>query len=102
MPDNAEWARRKGNVVARFHRSSYHVGLELRRKGTSLEAEFGLLTAEYAAHGGAFPLAVSGAGVVGVVTVSGLPQRTDHEFVVEALAQMLGQDYAKIRLSAED
>ncbi len=101
MPDHAEWARRKGNVVIRFHRSSYHVRLELQQKESSLEAEFGLPTADYAAHGGAFPLAVSGAGVIGVVTVSGLPQRLDHEFVVEALAQVLGQDYRRLRLPAE-
>ncbi len=102
VPDNAEWARRKGNVVARFHRSSYRVGLELRRKGSSLEAEFGLPTADYAAHGGAFPIVVAGAGIVGVVTVSGLPQRADHEFVVEALAQVLGQDDARLRLPTEE
>ena len=27
-PDNVEWVRRKSNVVARFHRSSYAVGLQ--------------------------------------------------------------------------
>ena len=26
-PDNVEWVRRKSNCVARFHRSSYAVGL---------------------------------------------------------------------------
>jgi len=31
-PDNCEWVRRKGNVVARFHRSSYAVGLMLQQK----------------------------------------------------------------------
>jgi len=33
-PDNREWARKKSNVVARFHRSSYAVGLILRQKKT--------------------------------------------------------------------
>lgn len=101
VPDNVEWVRRKGNVVARFHRSSYRVGLELRRKQTSLEAEFGLPTADYAAHGGSFPLIVSGAGIIGSVTVSGLPQRMDHALVVEALAQELGRDEASLRLPVE-
>ena len=31
-PDNVEWARRKSNVVARFHRSSYAMGLDLEEK----------------------------------------------------------------------
>ncbi len=32
-PDNVEWVRRKSNVVARFHRSSYAVGLTQKLKG---------------------------------------------------------------------
>jgi uncharacterized protein (UPF0303 family) len=99
-PDNVEWVRRKSNVVARFHRSSYGVGLNLKSKSDSLEAR-GLPTADYASHGGSFPLSVEGAGVVGSVTVSGLPQRADHELVVEALCGMLGRDYAALRLAAE-
>jgi uncharacterized protein (UPF0303 family) len=100
-PDNAEWVRRKSNVVARFHRSSYAVGLKLEAKNDTLTAQQGLPLADYATHGGSFPLTVAGAGVVGSVTVSGLPQRDDHELVVEALCAMLGRDYATLRLDAE-
>lgn len=100
-PDNPEWVRRKSNVVARFHRSSYAVGLGLQKKNTSLTENQGLPLADYATHGGSFPLAVEGAGVVGSVTVSGLPQRADHELVVEALCGMLGRDYAALRLPSE-
>lgn len=100
-PDNAEWVRRKSNVVARFHRSSYGMGLSLRAKGTTLLDLHGLPVADYACHGGAFPIAVENAGVVGSVTVSGLPQRADHELVVEALCAMLGRDYADIKLEDE-
>ena len=32
-PDNVDWIRRKRNVVQRFHRSSYAIRLELRKKG---------------------------------------------------------------------
>jgi uncharacterized protein (UPF0303 family) len=97
-PDNAEWARRKANVVARLHRSSYAVGLSLRDRRTSLEEKYGLPTADYACHGGAFPITLAGTGVIGSVTVSGLPQREDHELVVEALCLEQNRNYADLRL----
>jgi uncharacterized protein (UPF0303 family) len=100
-PDNAEWVRRKSNVVARFHRSSYAVGLKLKARNETLAEQQGLPVADYATHGGSFPLAVTGAGVVGSVTVSGLPQRADHELVVEALCGWLGREYAELRLAVE-
>jgi uncharacterized protein (UPF0303 family) len=96
-PDNAEWVRRKTNVVFRFHRSSYAVGLDLEQKQSSVEAR-GLPSADYASHGGSFPIRVPSAGLVAAVTVSGLPQRADHEFVVEALCAELSQDYDSLRL----
>ena len=96
-PDNAEWIRRKSNLVARFHRSSYAIGLEM---GASVFEKYGLLIADYAAHGGSFPIRVHGAGVIGSVTVSGLPQRSDHELVVEALCAELGMDYPTLALGA--
>jgi uncharacterized protein (UPF0303 family) len=36
-----------------------------------------------------------------LVTVSGLPQREDHSFVVEALCLVTGRDYATLRLPPE-
>jgi uncharacterized protein (UPF0303 family) len=94
-PDNAEWIRRKSNLVARFHRSSYAVGLDL---GASLFEKYGLPLADFAAHGGSFPIRVHGAGIIGCVTVSGLPQRADHELAVEALCAELGMDFTKLAL----
>ena len=98
-PDNAEWVRRKGNVVARFHRSSYAIGLSLQQTNSTLAEKYELPAADYASHGGSFPLSVTGAGVIGCVTVSGLPQRTDHELVVEALCDQLGREYRQLALS---
>jgi len=100
-PDNAEWVRRKSNVVARFHASSYAVGLKLKQKKETLAEQQGLPLADYATHGGSFPISVKGAGVIGSVTVSGLPQRADHELVVEALCGLLNHDYADFRLPPE-
>ncbi|TKC90088.1 heme-degrading domain-containing protein [Trinickia terrae] len=98
-PDNVDWVRRKSNVVAHFRRSSYAIGLRMQQAGTTLADKHGLPVAEYATHGGAFPLTVAGVGVIGSVTVSGLPQRADHELVVEALCAELGQDYSKLALA---
>lgn len=100
-PDNFEWVRRKSNVVARYHRSSYGMGLNLQIKGQTLE-ERGHSIADFAAHGGSFPIHVEGAGILGSVTVSGLPQRADHELVVEALCALLGRDYESLKLGPEE
>lgn len=97
-PDKFEWVRRKSNVVARFHRSSYAIGLDLQQKQTSLLEKYALPDQDYAAYGGAFPIAVSHAGIVGSVAISGLPQRSDHELVVEVLCAECGKDYAKLAL----
>ncbi len=97
-PDNSNWACRKSNVVARFYRSSYGMGLEFQQKNTTLVDRFGLALTEFAAHGGSFPIALAGSGVIGSVAVSGLPQRADHELVVEALCGELGYEYAELRL----
>ncbi|RFU47888.1 heme-degrading domain-containing protein [Paraburkholderia sp. DHOC27] len=98
-PDNVEWARRKGNTVAHFHRSSYAIGLRLQQGGGTLTEKHALPHADYASHGGAFPLTVAGVGVIGSATVSGLPQRADHELVVEALCAHLGHDYGQLALA---
>ena len=100
-PDNVEWVRRKSNVVARFHHSSYVAGLKEKLKKETLTESQGLPIADYATHGGSFPLRVAGAGVVGSVTVSGLPQRADHELVVEGLCALMGKNYADLKLAPE-
>ena len=89
-PANADWARRKRNTVDLLQRSSYGIGRELQRDDTTLEAKMGLPTRDYASHGGCFPIRVAGAGCIGTVTVSGLPQRDDHNMVVAALAALCG------------
>jgi len=101
-PDNVEWVRRKNNVVARFHYSSYFAGIKEKIKGQTLAETQGLVVADYATHGGAFPLRVTTAGVVGSATVSGLPMRADHELVVEALCAVLGRSYTDLKLAVDE
>ena len=87
--DNGEWVKRKNRVVHRFGHSSYYMGISLKNAGQTIEEKYLLPESEYAAHGGAFPLVIKGVGVVGTITVSGLPQQEDHELVVTALKQFL-------------
>lgn len=88
-PDNADWVRRKNNVVRRFAHSSFYMGALYRSKGKDFEADSGLDPRDYAAHGGAFPLRIRGAGLFGTVTVSGLPQAEDHALAVAVLQTMV-------------
>lgn len=97
-PANADWARRKRNVVELLRRPSYAVGLAAEQRGRSELAQMGLDARDVADHGGSFPIVVEGVGCVGAVTVSGLPQREDHDLVVEALADLCGVDPDEIRL----
>ncbi|MEU1404568.1 heme-degrading domain-containing protein [Streptomyces sp. NPDC005728] len=90
-PDNDAWIARKRRVVERFGASSYLVGTRFRAKGTTFEESSRLDPDTYAAHGGSFPVHVENVGIIGTVTVSGLPQLQDHRFVVEALEQFLGE-----------
>lgn len=100
-PDNPEWVRRKGNVVARFHHSSYVAALNEKLKGKTIYESQGLPLSDYATHGGSFPIRVADAGIVGSITVSGLPMRQDHELVVEALCAVLGRNYDDLKLPPE-
>ncbi|MER6541663.1 heme-degrading domain-containing protein [Streptomyces sp. NPDC001250] len=89
-PDNDAWIARKRRVVERYGASSYLVGARFRAKGSTFEDSSRLDPGTYAAHGGSFPIRVENVGVIGAVTVSGLPQLQDHRFVVAALEQFLG------------
>ncbi|MFJ9727016.1 heme-degrading domain-containing protein [Streptomyces sp. NPDC101209] len=91
-PDNDAWIARKRRVVERYGEASYLVGARFRAKGTTFEDSSRLDPDRYAAHGGSFPITVEGVGVIGAVTVSGLPQLQDHRFVVEALEEFLNKD----------
>jgi uncharacterized protein (UPF0303 family) len=51
----------------------------------------GLRDDDYMAHGGCFPIRLAGSAlVIGAITVSGLPQREDHDLLTRTLAKFLG------------
>ncbi|MCR6673816.1 heme-degrading domain-containing protein [Devosia ginsengisoli] len=97
--DNAEWVRRKINSVRRFQRASYRLVLE--RGEAPFSPQSGADPADYVIAGGGFPIRVKGAGIIGCLTISGLPGRSDHGVAVAALCDHLGLDRAVYALPAE-
>lgn len=88
-PDNDAWIERKIRLVNRTGRSSFYQGQRLKSLGKTIEMDMLLPESEYAPHGGCFPIILKHTGVVGTITVSGLPQEDDHKLVVRALRHVL-------------
>lgn len=88
--DNDAWIQRKNRVVNRFGHSSFYIGRRYASRGTTIGESALLDEARYAPHGGAFPIIIRAVGVVGTITVSGLPQEEDHAFVVRMIGAHLG------------
>ena len=82
-----------------FQKSTYRMVLEQQRPGPDLQAGHGLDSADYVLAGGGFPVTVKGAGVVGVIAVSGLPEREDHGVIVDALCEHLGIERKALALA---
>ena len=101
VPENENWVERKINIVMLKHKSSYHIGRELAQNGKVLDEAMGFHPIAIAPHGGCFPIIIKNVGVVGTITVSGIPQREDHNFVVEHICTFLKLDHASLKLAAE-
>ena len=99
--DNHDWVKRKTNTVQRFLRSSYRIRHQLALENQDITQRYLLSPAEYASVGGGFPIIVRDAGVIGSVTVSGLPDRQDHQIIVDALCELLGHDPDSLALCAD-
>ena len=90
--DNDEWVKRKVRLVNRFGHSSFYMGQKLKQKGKTIEESYLISESEFAAHGGCFPIIIKGTGMVGTITVSGLPQEEDHKLVVESIREFLAKE----------
>ncbi|MBK5001330.1 heme-degrading domain-containing protein [Pseudomonas sp. S31] len=99
--DNLGWVERKQRTVHRFLRSSYRIRYQLALDKQDIAQRYHLSPAMYASVGGGFPLIVKGAGVIGSVTVSGLPDRQDHQIIVDALCRLLGHDRTGLSLATD-
>lgn len=88
---NDVWIERKKRTVREFGASSYLVGLRFPiLDNYVLEHAPWMDPMQFSGHGGGFPLAIRGVGVVGTIAVSGLPHEVDHALIVEALSEHLG------------
>jgi len=87
--------------VRRFLKSTYRMVLEQQRPDRTFKVGEGIDSADYVLAGGGFPVAVQGAGVIGVIAVSGLPERDDHGVIVDALCDHLGIARQDLALTAE-
>jgi uncharacterized protein (UPF0303 family) len=90
--DNDEWVKRKVRLVYRFGHSSFYIGQLLKSKEKRIEEAYLISESEYAPHGGCFPIIVKDTGMVGTITVSGLPQEEDHKLVVQVIRNYLAQE----------
>ncbi len=89
VKDHQEWLRRKRQSVMRFGHSSYYQGQYSAAKNRDFETQPHIDPKEYCAHGGSFPIRIKNSGLIGAVTVSGLPQETDHQLAVDALRELM-------------
>ena len=90
--DNDEWVKRKVRLVNRFGHSSFYMGQLLKHKGKTIEQSYLIPESGFAAHGGCFPIIIKDTGMVGTITVSGLPQEEDHKFVVESIRSFITKE----------
>lgn len=87
MPaDKHNWLRRKSNVAKHFEESSLAVKRDLAEKDMSLDGTFGLDEKDFTASGGSIPIVAAATGLVGTITVTGLPDVDDHQLIVDALS----------------
>lgn len=83
--DKHNWLKRKANVSKHFEESSLSVKHDLINGNMTLKETFALDEKEYLAKGGSIPIFVKNAGMVGIVTVSGLHDEEDHKIIIDAL-----------------
>ncbi|TXD73347.1 hypothetical protein ESU54_09070 [Aequorivita antarctica] len=83
--DKHNWLRRKSNVAKLFEQSSLSVKTDLINGKMTLKETFALDDEDYLARGGSIPIFVKNAGMIAIVTVSGLHDEEDHKIIIEAL-----------------
>jgi uncharacterized protein (UPF0303 family) len=89
VKDQQDWLRRKRQSVLRFGHCSYYLGQYNASKNRDFETQSHIDPKEYCGHGGSFPIRLKNTGLIGAVSVSGLPQEVDHKLAVDALRELI-------------
>ena len=79
---------RKSNVAQAFRCPSLSIFYELQESGLTIK-DRGREPMEYLALGGAVPVYVEQAGMIGTICVSGMSHFEDHRFTVECIEEYL-------------
>ncbi len=85
--DNYDWARRKRNLTLLTKQDTWSHG-QRRLEGRDILDELELAERDYASHGGCIPVFLADDALVATVTVSGLPQKDDHDFAFKHLQNL--------------
>lgn len=85
--DNDRWIQGKRKVTKLYQKSSLHVREIIAATGKSIEEAMHLSGLEYMALGGCIPIRVYRQGMVGTLTVSGLPDEDDHALAMRGLIE---------------
>lgn len=83
--DKHNWFRRKANVAKQFEESSLSVKNDLKEGNMTLDKTFALNEKDFLAKGGSIPIFVKNAGMIAIITVSGLHDEEDHKIIIDAL-----------------
>ena len=94
--DNDLWAKRKREVTLRFNEPSALVAERMKDMGVDPFAVGWLDSETHAVAGGAIPLRVTGAGIVAVISMSGLTKGSDHAELVKILRAFLVNNLADL------
>ena len=84
--ENFDWARRKRNLTLLTRLDTWALS-QRRANGDDVIVKLGLEEKDYASHGGCIPVFLTDNTLVATVTVSGLPQKDDHDLALKHLTE---------------
>lgn len=88
---NMERLLRKHNTVQMMEKSSLYMYMLLEESKEGIEG-LQLSSEHYGFYGGAFPIRVEEAGVIGSIAVSGIGHVADHDFLIKVISKYLHID----------